>query len=102
MICCCSDLAPSARHLLTHESNNEQLPQEQEEIRHLVQHGHPARKKEAGQRRTKLGKRTHAWYRGSAASTRQQLLHTHLITFLMSRKKASLAAVQKFLPYIAT
>lgn len=70
---------------LTHASHNEELPEEEEEIRDFIQHGHPA--EETGV--SSLDKR-HVAEVAPAGS--------HLMMFLISRKNAFRAEVQKLVP----
>lgn len=70
---------------LTHASHDEELPEEEEEIRDFIQHGHPAE-------RTGMSKPAQGHVAEVAPAG------SHLMMFLMSRKNAFRAEVQKLVP----
>lgn len=76
---------------LTHKSNDEQFAQKQEEICHFIQDSHPGMLKTL-----LLFFLTRITFLNPFVNYMN--IYTHLIMFLMRRKKASLAEVQKFLP----
>lgn len=79
----------------TNASWNQQFSQEQQKVRHLIQHSHPT----AQRQRIREGFRHKLCLKKKKISQIQPAIYR--ITFLIKRKKASLEEVQKFFPYIA-
>ncbi|TNN58112.1 hypothetical protein EYF80_031635 [Liparis tanakae] len=74
---------------LTNSSCYQHFAEKQQEVRHSVQNRHPEETQGPGQNQP---------HRPRGAQRVRRRRKTHRTTFLISRKKASLAEVQKFFP----
>lgn len=94
---------------LTHSTDHQQLPKQQQQVCHLVQHHNPARSEQRlnltpkfKQLYSQSGETDRVsfqfLYYGKKINKQQKTRPTNLKTFLMSSLKAFLAETQKFFP----